>query len=226
MSSRLLSRSSTAAALLLTLLCALALASGVSQQWFEWAHAPDVYARALLRDGQWLRAIIAIDDVFIAAYVTSSVVLARALARGKPTSLHVLITVGGALAGVLDLEENHHLLAMLRLAERDVAIPLEEIIRRSDLSQLKWMLGHLAFVLVGVCIVPKDGFTRFFRTSLIAWQLPLGALTWAVEAQPFGTILTWMRYLAFVSGFALVAWFSRRGADERAFDVADSGAPA
>lgn len=218
---------SAAAGALLTLLCGLTLATGVSQQWFEWARAPDLYAQALVRDGSWLRAIIAIDDLFIAAYVTSTVMLGLTLARGRPDARHLLVIAGGVAAGVLDLDENHHLLALVRLARDHVPIPVEQILRRTDLSQLKWMLGHLAFVLAGTLIPARDRLTKFFRATLIGWQLPIGALVWAVEDPHVSTLLVWMRYGAFVSGFAMIAWLSRpRGGPLAEPAAADSSAPA
>lgn len=203
---------STAAAVLLATLCAITLITGVSQQHFEWVHAPAVYAADLVRDAGWLRAIVAIDDLFIIAYVTATVALATSLCRERWTVLHVLIVGGGVAAGLLDFEENHQLLALTRWAELELAIPVEVILRRSDLSQLKWMLGHAAFVLVGVAFPkPKNMMEHSFRVSLIYVQLPVGALTWCVVDPTQRTVLIWARYVSFLAGFALIAWFARRG---------------
>ncbi len=220
---------------LLSLACTLTLLSGVSQQWFEWTHHPESYAAALRRDGGWLRAIVALDDLFIAAYVTATVALATTLARGRWQVWHVLIALIGVAAGVLDLEENHHLLALARVADQGVAIPVEEILRRSSSSQLKWLLGHLTFVFVGVSLPGQGKLVRTLRTSLIAWQLPIGALTWVIEIWPWQSLLVWLRYGSFLAGFASMAWLTRNGAalsrgpapapapSEAA--AADSGAP-
>ncbi len=218
---------SAAAGALLATLCAITLATGVSQQTFEWAQAPDAYAAALVRAGSSLRLLVAVDDLFIAAYVTATIALGLALSRGRPTALHALIIAGGVAGGVLDLEENHHLLALLRLAERHVPLPLDALLHRTDLSQLKWMLGHLAFVLVGVAIPARDRLTRFFRATLLAWQLPVGALVWTVDAPALNHALVWLRYGVFLSGFALIAWLSRPGAGPLVADAAaGSGEPA
>ncbi len=222
-----LAASSLAAGVLLVVLSSLTLITGVSQQAFEIVRAPEPYAAALVRDATWLRAIIAIDDVFIAAYVTATVLLGTMLARRRFEPIHVLIIAGGVAGGVLDLEENHHILAMLRMAENGLAIPIEQILRRTDLSQLKWMLGHLAFVLVGVAIAGRGSIMRSFRFSLIAVQLPLGALCWAVSSPTWQPVLFWARYLSFVSGFFLVAWLTRPNAEtDVASDAVGSGAPA
>jgi hypothetical protein len=214
-----------AAAALLFILCTLTAATGVSQQWFEWFRTPEEYATKLVHDAMWLRVIIAVDDVFISAYVTATVLFATALARGRMGPLHVLVMAGGVAAGILDLEENHHLLAMLRMVESGQTIPIGEIMHRTDLSQLKWMLGHVAFVMVGVAMPARDAVTRVFRFSLVAWQLPVGALCWAVEAPAWQPVLVWVRYLSLLGGFATVAWITRASARAEGAAIG-SGAPA
>ena len=141
---------SLASALLLTTLCALTLATGVSQQWFEWVRTPDAYATRLLHDAMTLRAIIALDDVFIAAHVASAVLFVRFLGEPAREPLHAVAVGFSVAAGVLDLTENHHLLSLLTLVEAGLPVPVEDIVLRSQLSQLKWMLGHVAFAFLGV----------------------------------------------------------------------------
>jgi hypothetical protein len=217
-----------AAALLLATLCAMTLATGTSQQWFEFVHAPDEYARALASQGRALRAIIAVDDGFIAAYVSATVLFALRLARGRPGALHGLIIAGGVAAGVLDLVENHHILALLRAAERGLPVALDEIVRRSVGSQTKWLLGHVAFVLVGLAMPARSPAARAFRATLLFVQLPLGALCWALDGPAWQPVLQWSRYASFLSGFAMIAWLTRRApAPARADGVAAAtGVPA
>jgi hypothetical protein len=210
-SSSCLVLASSAAGILLVILCGMTLASGVSQQTFEAVAPPEIYAAMLVRGAAWLRALVAVDDLFIAAYVTATLLLARWLARDGWHVLHTVIVVLGVTAGVLDLEENHHILAMLRIAQHGVAIPLEAILRRTDLSQLKWMLGHLAFVLVGVVLAGRDALTRIFRISLIGLQLPVGALVWAIDDPTWHVVLVWARYVAFLAGFFTIPVLVVRG---------------
>ena len=215
-----LSKTAAAAALLLTLLCAITAFGGVSQQAFEIVSPPTDYARSLLASSAKLRLLIAIDDLFIAAYVAMTIMLATHLGRDAMTPLHWFALASGVAAGVLDLAENHHLLTMLRWAELSQPISEAEILHRSSFSQLKWMLGHTAFVAVGI-LLPKtrEPIRRAFRTSLIFVQLPIGAATWAVTHPDWLLVLTWSRYGAFVSGFALTAWIARAGFDGPARDV-------
>lgn len=216
---------SALSALLLVILCAIAIATGVSQQWFEWARPSELYAARLVHDARWLRAEIAIDDAFIAAYVSATVLLATALRR-EGSALPWLVVACGVTGGVLDLDENHHLLTLLALAREGIVPTLGEIVRRSELSQLKWMLGHLAFVLVALQLSPRAWLERAFRTSLLFVQLPLGALVWAVSDPWWDPVLLWARYAALLSGFALIAWMRPAAPAPAGADAAGSGARA
>ncbi|MGH1342470.1 MAG: hypothetical protein ACRBN8_13000 [Nannocystales bacterium] len=205
------------AAALLIILCSVTATTGVSQQSFELVRAPDVYAQALVNASFWLRTLIAIDDLFVAAYVTTTVLLVMQLAPARMTPLHWLVAGLGVAAAVLDLAENHHLLALLRWANAGQAIPADEILRRSELSQLKWMLGHTAFVGIGVLLPRAGGPVRdVFRMSLLFAQLPIGALAWAVDDATWGAVLTWARYGSFVTGFAVIGWLAHVGFGEAA----------
>jgi hypothetical protein len=222
-----LRRAATGSAILLTTLCTLTFVTKVSQQWFEWVHAPDAYAAKLLHGATALRVIIALDDVFIALYVATAILFVQFLGGVRKSPLYLVAMVFGVVAGVLDLEENHHLLALLRVAEAGLPVPLEDILRRSDLSQLKWMLGHASFALIGLAMQPKRMEAHLFRASLVFVQLPIGALTWVVTEGGLQTALIWVRYGSLIAGFVAVAWLS--AAPRPARDVAfasGSGAPA
>ena len=201
---------SLASALLLTTLCALTLATGVSQQWFEWVRPPAAYAARLVHDAMALRAIIALDDVFIAAYVASAVLFVRFLGEPAREPLHAVALGFSVAAGVLDLAENHHLLSLLTLAEAGLPVPVEDILLRSQLSQLKWMLGHVAFAFLGLTLTLERPLARLLRFALVYVQLPLGALTWAASFGPWLPTLVWLRYGALISGFAAVTWLASR----------------
>lgn len=223
--------SSTAAAILLLTLCAITAITGVSQQRFEWVQLPDAYAAALVAQGGWLRAIVALDDLFIAAYVLATLALARKIANGRWGPVTVAIAVGGVAAGLLDLHENHDLMSMLRWTELGGALSPESIVERSDLSQLKWMIGHLAFVGVGASWPRRDGWLdKVLVASLIGVQLPIGALVWTLSDPAWIEVAIWARYGSFLSGFAVIAWMARprsvsRSAPLAALGEAATGAP-
>lgn len=218
---------SLAAASLLTTLCALVLITGTSQQTFERYANPADYARALLAGAGPLRLIVAIDDVFIVMYVAATLLLCAS--QGARASRLVLSVVLSAalLGGMLDLIENHHILAMLRQAELGAPPSAGQIEAQVVASSLKWMLGHTAFALLAFVLELPARLGRAVRTSLLAVQLPLGAATLAV-VHPMGLeVLTWLRYGSLLGGFVAIS-FLMRGASPHAsvYGAAGSGAPA
>ncbi|MCB9647073.1 MAG: hypothetical protein H6730_10835 [Deltaproteobacteria bacterium] len=220
---RILRGASGVAAVLLAALCSITALTGVSQQRFEWVDAPTRYAAALVRDGGWLRAIIAVDDLFIAAYTIATIYLAATLAQRRFRVEHALVIMGGVGAGLLDLSENHQLLGLLRFAEQTVAIEAQTILARSDASQLKWLVGHLTFVLVGLSL-PRGGELprRMLAWSLVWFQLPIGALVWTVSQPELREGLVWARYASFLVGFVVISLLAPRIAG----DAGETGAPA
>lgn len=209
-----------ASALLLLVLVGLTLANGVNQQTFEQVALPSDYAAALRAAGTSLRTIIAIDDVFIVAYVTATLFLVRALGSSLRDPAWLLVLFGGIFAGLLDLHENHHILSMLRGAELGVAPPLEQIESRATWSALKWLSGHASFALLG-CLLEVRGLLRIpVRASLVLVQLVLGVATLVAVEPALLHGLLFARYAAVLSGFGLIAFLlSGEGRVRRAVDV-------
>ena len=120
-------------------------------------------------------------------------------------SLRPWILSFGAAAAVLDFSENHHILAMLRAAQAGLEPPLVQLFLREDFSALKWLLGQLAFVLVGLALPPRTWALRLFRFALLGVQMPVGVLALCVSVQPWAEALHWARLLNVLAGFLLVA---------------------
>jgi hypothetical protein len=168
---RLAVRFSLASAILFAALVVMQIASGASQQFFEVVHPPADYARALVTHAVWLKVVIAVDDIFIGCYVGAAVLTVLALPRGAAS---FIVLAGGVLAGLLDVEENHHLLALLRAAESGLPIGADDLIRRMDLSSAKFALGHLSFFFLAFIVPGRSGVARAARVLCGAIQLPLG----------------------------------------------------
>ena len=205
--SKTLAGASLAAGLLLATLCAIIVLSGVSQQRFEWVQPPAEYAARLVHDAGPLRLTIAIDDLFIVAYTLATLSLARSIGTSK--AIAIVIGCGGVAAGLLDFHENHQILAMLRMAEQGTPISADVILTRSELSQLKWLVGHATFVLVGVSLpAPRTRLERSLVVSLVVFQLPVGVLVWVTSGLAF-EIFVWVRYASFLAGFFVIAALAR-----------------
>lgn len=205
--SKTLAGASFAAGVLLATLCAIIVLTGVSQQRFEWVQPPAAYAARLLEDASPLRLTIAIDDLFIVAYTVATIALARAI--GAPKAISIVIGCGGIAAGLLDLHENHQILALLRMAEQGTPLSAEVILSRSELSQLKWLIGHATFVLVGLSLpTSRTRLERSLVVSLVVFQLPVGVLVWVTSGVAF-EVLVWVRYASFLAGFFVIGALAR-----------------
>lgn len=108
---------SLASGLCLFALMVLSISTGANQQHFEVVLAPQTYAADLLDQAAGLKWIVALDDVFIACYVTVSILFATHLTGASAQALRPWIVGMGVAAGGLDFVENHHILAMLHQAQ-------------------------------------------------------------------------------------------------------------
>lgn len=209
------SRLSVASAALFFLLVVLQLTTGASQHFFELVHPPADFARLLLERSAWLKIIFAIDDVFIACYVSAT--LFTALSFPRKAASYVAIALVGA-AGLLDLEENHHLLALMDAARAGLEPSAGDLVRRMDFSSVKWAVGHIGFFFFAFFVPGKDLLARAFRWMLVFVQLPLG-----VAGVVYGDLkwLALLRALNLFAGFLLLAVLTSRKSE-----TAGSGAPA
>ncbi len=181
--------------------------TGVSQQRFERVMPAAEYASALVRDATALRALITVDDLFIAVYVALGLSFARTFIARQP-SLSLAASVAVCAAGALDFAENHHILAMLAGAEAGVAPTMEALVGRSRDSAIKWMLGHAAFVFAGLAMRADTAPKQIFRAALVGVQLPVGALCWTLAAPTALLAANVGRALGLLSGFAFIAWLA------------------
>jgi hypothetical protein len=208
-----------ASAILFAALVIMQIGSGATQQFFELVHPPAVYAGALVAHAGWLRAVIAVDDIFIGCYVGAAIFSALALPRGPATWM---VLAGGVAVGLIDLEENHHMLALLRAAQDGLPIDLAQIIRRMDASSVKFALGHLSFFFLAFLVPGRSAAARAARVVCGAIELPLGiaGVVWdgAVAVQ-LG------RAVCFTAAYLLLALVLARLPEAVALG-AGSGAPA
>jgi hypothetical protein len=208
---------------LLAMLC-LSMATGLNVQHFELVSTPALWAEMLLAHAQPLRWFTAIDDVFVACYLATTLLLVQRLRTEAPAGARIQ-TLGPWVAGLamfvglLDLMENHHVLSLLHVVEQGQAISYDAMVSREWLSSVKWLLGHVAFCLMGVALWFEAWPWKLFRLSLIGWQLPVGAAALALAGSPMGEWLGWLKLLNVMGGFLALAtlpWPPANGSDERA----------
>src|SRR5215471_2345911 len=159
-----------ASAVLFVALVVMQIATGASQPYFEAVHPPATYARELISHAGWLKIVIGLDNVFIGCYVGAIVFSALALPRRAASALFL---GAGILIGLLDLEENHHMLALLRAAENGLPVAIGDLVRRMDLSSTKFGIAHLMAFFLAFLVPGRFRAARALRAVCVL-QLPIG----------------------------------------------------
>ncbi len=194
---------------ILAVMTVISLATGASQEVHEHFARPEEYGFALLAHANALRAVFALDIAFLVLYTSFFAALAKYLGeRGRP---FVRLALGFMIAtAVLDIIEDHHIVAMLDGAERGVLPPALEITAQAVLSSTKFSLSYISLVLFGLAI-PRD--TR------LGWALSLFLTAGTLSAAVIGYALPPSaqggfdagRWIGFVLGFALsIAWLRKQ----------------
>jgi hypothetical protein len=193
----------TALSALLVLLAAFAveLSAGVAQEPLEVVRPVAEYQELLLHRPGALRAVFALDHLFIASYLSFFALLAAYLWKlGRPR-LVVGTAFGLLLAtAVLDLFENVHILAMLAAAEQGRPPTPARIDFQAVLSTVKFQLSYLGQVLIGLVFPRETWLEKATVLALIFVQLPVGVL---IHTGP-KPLAQWLELVRF--GFFLVAF--------------------
>ncbi|HEX4622140.1 MAG TPA: hypothetical protein VH208_11285 [Myxococcaceae bacterium] len=193
----------TALACLLVLLAAFGveLAYGVAQEPLEVVRPVAEYQDLLLHRPGALRALFALDHLFIAAYLSFFAILAAYLWKiGRPR-LVVGTAFGLLLAtGVLDLLENVHILTLMAAAEQGRPPTPGRIDLQAVLSTTKFQLSYIGQALIGLVFPRETWLEKATVAALIFVQLPVGVL---VHTAPHA-LAQWLELVRF--GFFLVAF--------------------
>lgn len=183
--------------------------TGVSQQTFEIIQTTSNYTEALLNAATPLRIILGLDNIFIALYTTTIILLVMALKNAQNLLLLGIVLIAGLSGGVLDYLENHHILTMLTAAELGVPLESAEIKQQMVSSMLKWHLAYFGFFLVAYVIQPQNTSEKLFRWCLFYIQLPVGVFFYVTSPFLNGTIddyLFYLRYINLIVGFFFFAF--------------------
>lgn len=203
-----LSLVSLSAGLMLGVLVAISLVTGVSQQAFELFMNPTEYGAKLTTEATPLRLILGLDNIFIALYVSGVLLLIQRLnTKGNSGILPTVIAVCVLLAGLLDYLENFHILTMLTIAEQGIELNQAAIEGQVILSMLKWHLAYFAFFVLAFVIAAKSLSAKFFRFALLYIQMPVGIFYYITYETTTGDLFFYSRYLNLVVGFFLIAFF-------------------
>ena len=198
-----------AAASIATLLAmvAVGLTTGASQEAHEWYGPPDAYAAQLVAQAGALRVIFGLDIAFLVLYTGFFAALADYLRRrGRP---FVAIAIGAMLVtALLDIVEDHHILALLGMAEAHRPIDDGALVLQQVISSTKFSVSYLALVMFGLA-VPRDSRLGWaLSIFLVGGTLVSGALGYAAPPA-WRASLDGGRWIGFLAGFALAAVWLR-----------------
>ncbi|HEY0195394.1 MAG TPA: hypothetical protein VGC42_29970 [Kofleriaceae bacterium] len=196
-----------AASGVLLVMVAVGLVTGASQEAHEWYTAPDGYAARLLAQAGPLRVVFGLDIAFLVLYTAFFAALADYLRRlGRP---FVAIALGAMLlTALLDIVEDHHILALLGVAEAGRPIDDGALVAQQVISSTKFSVSYLALVLFGLA-VPRD--TRLgwvLAIFLVGGTLVSGVLGFAAPPA-WRASLDAGRWIGFLAGFLLAAAWLR-----------------
>jgi hypothetical protein len=189
----------------LLVMVAVGMVTGASQEAHEWYGPPDAYAERLLAQAGAVRVIFGLDIAFLVLYTGFFAALADYLRRrGRP---FVTLALGALLVtALLDIVEDHHILALLGVAEAHRPIDDGALVVQQVISSTKFSVSYLALVLFGLA-VPRD--TRLawvLSIFLVGGTLVSGALGYAAPPA-WRASLDGGRWIGFLAGFGLaVAW--------------------
>lgn len=140
------------------ILLILALATGGSQGLFQ-LYAPVAdYSALLLKRAPVLRLDIGIDLLFIAAYLSFFVLMARRLLADGSDRLLVGIALGLVMmTALLDAIENAHILAMLRAVENGGVLSAGQILAQQVASQVKFQAAYYGMAGLGLLWPTRPG---------------------------------------------------------------------
>jgi hypothetical protein len=197
-------------AAVLVVMAVVSVATGVTQEAHEHFATPELYALRLIDQSKGLRGVMALDIAFLCLYTAFFTLLAIHLrSRGRPAAL-VWLALGAMVAtALLDIVEDHHILALLDQAEHRVLPTADAIAWQSLESATKFSVSFLSLVLFGLAI-PRDTKLGIGLALFLTAGTLLSAIVGYAVPPASATVVEAGRWLGFLIGFALaIAWLMR-----------------
>jgi hypothetical protein len=201
--SRLTATMGLISSLLVLVLVAMNIITGVSQEYFESSHPVDQYTQSIVRDAGQLALTFTIDNLFILSYAAFFIGLAIVL---RPAADSLVLNVALAVmlsVALLDVVENHHITAMAQAAVDGVSLTNQEIRAQVVLSSVKFHLSCFGALLFAVAF-PRDRFLG----KVICWLLVAYGFFGVLVLTAPPSLVIWLailRTVFFVVSFLLSA---------------------
>lgn len=207
----------TAGVLLLMVLTGVI--TGASQERHEHFMPAEAYAMSLLANASGLRILMGLDIAFCILYTAFFAALAVYLRAVNPTMrVFVYLGFGAMLATcILDIIEDHHILAMLESVEHRVLPADSSIAWQATESATKFSISYLSLVAFGLAIPRNTKLGLALCLFLVVGTLVSGVIGYAAPPE-FQRSFESGRWVGFLTGFGLaIAWLrSHREADASA----------
>lgn len=205
---------------------AITIATGVSQEQFETARPVAGYAADLVDNAGAVRAVFAVDTVFLVLYSAFFFLFGQRVVTDATRTM-IAIAVGAILlTALLDMIEDHHILAMLGSSEAGAPPSAGELALQHTISQVKFNVSYLGLFLFGLAVPRRHWSGTALALLLTVGTLVQGAWLYAAPAR-FQALGNLGRWAGFIAGFALaIAVVRTSDAPGRGRGAAGSGAPA
>lgn len=168
--------------LLLVWMFSISLATGVNQQYIEVVQSHDEYLAALTNGEHWLRAILAIDGLFIASYWLLGIFLALVLWREDRKFFLALSVACISATAILDVIENSEFLMYIESLRHALTIDPENIQTLMVMSSVKWHFAYFAFLFLGFAFSQASAMERYASGLMKFALLPVGILVHTLPA--------------------------------------------
>lgn len=200
-----------ATGLVLGAMVVVGVTTGASQERHEHFMVPDAYAQSLLERASGLRLLVALDIAFLILYTAFFVALAGYL-KARP---FVRLALGAMIAtAILDIVEDHHIIAMLESAEHGITPSANAIMFQAAESATKFSMSYLSLVLFGLAIPRTTKLGIGLAAFLVVGTLISAVVGYAVPPETQSSIESG-RWVGFLAGFALaIAWLARQTGDD------------
>lgn len=194
-----------AAATALTLLALLGvgLKNGISQQYFELVHPPEIYMQKMVAHIRALNIIFVLDNMFIILYTAMAFFVVKTYSSNAPPFVPLVTFILISLVALLDFLENFHIYTLMQQANSGNPVSAASISWQSVESMLKWHTAYLAFFMLGF-LIPKTSLPeKILKYALWFIFVPAGLLVYATTDTQYAPLFQWIRYLNLLSGFVL-----------------------
>lgn len=203
----------TATVGLLLLMVLTAVVTGASQERHEHFMPSEAYAMSLLANANGLRVLMGLDIAFCILYTAFFAALAVYLRATNPT-MRIFIYLGFAAmlaTAVLDIIEDHHIIAMLEMAEDRILPADSSIAWQASESAVKFSISYLSLVAFGLAIPRTTKLGLALCLFLVVGTLVSGVIGYAAPPD-FQQSFESGRWVGFLIGFALaIAWLRSNG---------------